>query len=320
MPRSSAAIMPKGVKKASKKPVKTSTPKRTPGRGAKRALMRDLHSMSDLVEQRVANVLKVCQDLGSLKGKVDVISMTVEDAQKEHDERVGKVERDILQYELQKVQDVLKNTNKLAVDRLEMDALRKLQRNKEDESVKNTKTLDKDVIEKVAELVRFKEVEFQNKYAECRAKEASMDAERRTLHATIASLRFEIESQKNLSSDIAKANQQKKINELRRKAIEDHQARELAKEDALLAQTMQFSGKMPVAAPAASTPVPRKKSLTKPVEASSESGSGSETDTDTEEAPKSQKTAPKKKEEITRQGSTAKKPAGKAAKKVVAKK
>ena len=210
--------------------------KKTPSK--KTALLRDLHSITDSVEAKMSVLVNMAGDLKGLKSKTDVMSIAVEDAKKDYDERHGKVEKDIADFELQAVKAALQKYNKQVIDSFELNALRALENKAEQDKGKTKSEVDHEVAEKVAEKVRFKEVEFAEKFAAMQAQEKAFEAERAILNQSIVSLRLEVESQKALSSDIAKANQQKKINDARAKAIRDLQA----KEDAMREAQMHAAG------------------------------------------------------------------------------
>ncbi|KAJ9466399.1 hypothetical protein DIPPA_20154 [Diplonema papillatum] len=222
---------PKPTKAAAAKPA---TAKKTPKRSssstpAKKAhLVRDLHQTTTGIEQRAMTLIRSAEQLRGLKGKVDEMSAGVESAKKDHDERVGKVEKDIADYQLQKVQDALARHNKTVIDSFDLQRLRTLQSEREVVEKESAIAVGKTVAEEVAQQVRFKEVEFEKEYVKMQAAEASRMAERHTLEVTIAGLRVEIESQKALSSEIAKANQQMKINRMKREAIEQQQSKDEA--------------------------------------------------------------------------------------------
>eukprot|EP01060_Flectonema_neradi_P002652 TRINITY_DN1168_c0_g1_i1.p1 TRINITY_DN1168_c0_g1~~TRINITY_DN1168_c0_g1_i1.p1 ORF type:complete len:264 (+),score=85.82 TRINITY_DN1168_c0_g1_i1:66-857(+) len=226
--------MAKAAKKAPA-PVKK-TPKKTPSK--KVALMRDLHSITDSVEAKMQALVGMAGILKNLKAKTDEMSIKVEEAKKDYDERHGKVEKDIADFELEAVKAALQKYNKQVIDSFELNALRALESKAEQDKGKTKSEIDHEVAEKVAERVRFAEVEFAEKFAKKQAQEKAFEAERAILNQTIVSLRLEVESQKALSSDIAKANQQKKINDARAKAIRDLQA----KEDAMREAQLQAAG------------------------------------------------------------------------------
>eukprot|EP01061_Rhynchopus_euleeides_P045667 TRINITY_DN8324_c0_g2_i1.p1 TRINITY_DN8324_c0_g2~~TRINITY_DN8324_c0_g2_i1.p1 ORF type:complete len:350 (+),score=161.16 TRINITY_DN8324_c0_g2_i1:119-1051(+) len=284
--KSSAAKAKKSSPAKTAAKTASKTPKPKSGKKVKVPLVRDLNNLSEGVQRKLKQIVLSNDYLNGVKDLADKISTAVDDANKEQEERVGKVEADISHHKLEKAQEALKKVNKTAIDKFEYKKLRDLREKKQLDKKDQDKNVKKEVNEEVARQVRFHQERFEQEYAGYKAREAVFSAERKTLKATIAGLRMEIESQKSLSSEIAKANQQHKINVARRKAIEEHQRKEdamrgivpgasppLAAAPAAPAAALKATGAKPAAAPA-STPISKQSSMM---------SSGSTEDDDTEE-------------------------------------
>eukprot|EP01063_Lacrimia_lanifica_P024066 TRINITY_DN32034_c0_g1_i1.p2 TRINITY_DN32034_c0_g1~~TRINITY_DN32034_c0_g1_i1.p2 ORF type:complete len:191 (+),score=116.52 TRINITY_DN32034_c0_g1_i1:56-628(+) len=171
----------------------------------KRMLVRDLHSMTDDIDLKIDLASKHLADVKGLKKKVNDVAERIQAADKDKSERMGKVEKEIAAHELKTIEVALLKNHQLPVDAFEMKSLRKLQKESEEQNAQKKQKLNSEVAEKVAQRVRFTELQFQEKYADLEAKEKAFQAERKTLNETIEALRTEIESQKRLTGDIAKA-------------------------------------------------------------------------------------------------------------------
>eukprot|EP01059_Diplonema_ambulator_P025340 TRINITY_DN42394_c0_g1_i1.p2 TRINITY_DN42394_c0_g1~~TRINITY_DN42394_c0_g1_i1.p2 ORF type:complete len:191 (+),score=67.68 TRINITY_DN42394_c0_g1_i1:76-648(+) len=176
-----------------------------PARRKGEPLMRDLHSMTEEIDSKIPAGKSGLEFVQGLKSKVDRISEEIFEAEKDKADRVGQVEKDMAAYELTAVTQALAKYNKVAVDAFEIRELRKLEKDVETENARKKQKLNSDVADKVNAQVRFNELKFAEKFAETQAKELAFEAERKTLTETIEALRLEIESQKKLTGDIAKA-------------------------------------------------------------------------------------------------------------------
>ena len=200
-----------------------------PSKDKKMPLVRDLMKVSQHVQRKILSLQSSCTGLEELPNKVEELSAKVEEAEKERAKWMGKVEQEIQKHQLEQVQGVLADTNQIAVDKFELSSLRGLEKAKSDAVEKSKVEVKKEADEEVARRVRFAQVKFESEYAEKDACVRMFDVERATLKETIAGLRLEIEAQKELSSTVAVANKNHKINMARRKAMEEYQR----KEDAL---------------------------------------------------------------------------------------
>eukprot|EP01063_Lacrimia_lanifica_P036417 TRINITY_DN7223_c0_g1_i1.p1 TRINITY_DN7223_c0_g1~~TRINITY_DN7223_c0_g1_i1.p1 ORF type:complete len:304 (+),score=150.18 TRINITY_DN7223_c0_g1_i1:52-963(+) len=292
MPRSGTM---KATTKATCVPVKNAgkstsrTPSRTPSRSAKLTRVRDLRSMSDMVTLKAKQMVALAKTLDKLTPKTDSLSLAVEKAKKDQVDRVGKVEREIQLYQLEKVKTALVKHNKCVVDKVEMKALRGMEVLRKRNVDEEAKKLKAEVDRMVAEKVRFEEVKFEEQYATCLAQEKVFDAERRNMKASIAALRLEIESQKSLSSSLADTHRIHKINQARKKAIADAEA----KEDLVrLGKPAPAAAAPPAAAAAAGKPPLPPQTPAAQIPAGVISGT--DTDSDESEEPKPKKPAPKR--------------------------
>eukprot|EP01059_Diplonema_ambulator_P014018 TRINITY_DN2480_c4_g1_i1.p1 TRINITY_DN2480_c4_g1~~TRINITY_DN2480_c4_g1_i1.p1 ORF type:complete len:229 (+),score=72.76 TRINITY_DN2480_c4_g1_i1:49-735(+) len=143
--------------------------------------------------------------LPGMKQRMDELSDKIYSAEKEKQDLLGRIEKEIANYELEVITKALLKQNKMPKDQIELQQLRQQEQNVAGEEEAKRRKLDEEVREKVAAQARFKDVEFEQKYSEYAAREQAFLSEKRTLLETIASLRSEIESQKKLSSDIAKS-------------------------------------------------------------------------------------------------------------------
>ena len=176
-----------------------------PKRSASGPLMRDLHLMTGEIDAKAAAATEGISFVTGLRSKVDTISDDIGKEEKEREERVGLVEKLIAAHEFEKVQEALKHHNKTMIDAFEFKELRALESGVESERAKKKQKLNTEVEIKVKDELRFMEHDFAERFATAEAKEKSFQAERRTLTETIEALRVEIESQKRLTGDIAKA-------------------------------------------------------------------------------------------------------------------
>eukprot|EP01064_Diplonema_japonicum_P012403 TRINITY_DN1987_c0_g1_i1.p1 TRINITY_DN1987_c0_g1~~TRINITY_DN1987_c0_g1_i1.p1 ORF type:complete len:214 (+),score=57.74 TRINITY_DN1987_c0_g1_i1:72-713(+) len=143
--------------------------------------------------------------LPGMKERMDELSDKIYAAEKEKQDHMGKIEKEIANHELEVITKALLKQNKMPKDMMELAQLRQAERQNEMEKNQKRQKLDQEVNEKVAQESRFKEIEFQQKFSEYTAREQAFLNEKRTLLETISSLRAEISSQKKLSSDIAKS-------------------------------------------------------------------------------------------------------------------
>ena len=169
------------------------------------ALVRDLHNTSIEIDAKKAAVQAALGNLAGLQENVDKVSELITEADKDKEERIGKVTKDIDMHELKAVEVALMKHNKVPVDAFEIQQLKRLEKDAENDMQKKRQKLNTEVAEKVAAEVRFKELQFAEQFAEMQAKEMAFQAERKTLLETVEALRGEIESQKKLTGDIAKA-------------------------------------------------------------------------------------------------------------------
>eukprot|EP01064_Diplonema_japonicum_P023047 TRINITY_DN33501_c0_g1_i1.p2 TRINITY_DN33501_c0_g1~~TRINITY_DN33501_c0_g1_i1.p2 ORF type:complete len:191 (+),score=68.67 TRINITY_DN33501_c0_g1_i1:67-639(+) len=176
-----------------------------PARRKGEPLMRDLHATTEEIDSKIPAGKTGLDSVQGLREKVDRISEQIQIAEKDKGDRVGQVEKDIASHELKAISAALLKYNKVPVDAFEIKELRKLERSTEEENAKKKQKLATEVAEKVNAQVRFNELQFAEKFAETQAKEVAFQAERKTLTETIEALRLEIESQKKLTGDIAKA-------------------------------------------------------------------------------------------------------------------
>ncbi|KAJ9446309.1 hypothetical protein DIPPA_03408 [Diplonema papillatum] len=176
-----------------------------PGKRRGEPLVRDLHASTEEIETKIAQAKATLENLAQLKEKVDAVSELIREADKDKEERVGKVERDIADHELKAIENALLKHNKVPVDAFEVQQLRGLEKAQQQEKAAKKQKLSTMVQQRVSDQLRFKELEFAEKYADVRAKEQAFSSERKTLTQTIEALRLEIESQKKLTGDIAKA-------------------------------------------------------------------------------------------------------------------
>eukprot|EP01064_Diplonema_japonicum_P001657 TRINITY_DN110_c0_g1_i1.p1 TRINITY_DN110_c0_g1~~TRINITY_DN110_c0_g1_i1.p1 ORF type:complete len:214 (+),score=81.31 TRINITY_DN110_c0_g1_i1:70-642(+) len=171
----------------------------------KEPLMRDLYTAAETVEGKIIAGKLGLDNVMGLKDKMERVAGLIEEAEKERSERVGQVEKDIAEHELKAVTAALMKHKKVCVDAFEVKELRRLERGGVEDQAKKRQKLDTEVAKRVQEEVRFKELQFAEKFAETLAKESAFQVERKTLAESIEALRLEIESQKKLTGDIAKA-------------------------------------------------------------------------------------------------------------------
>ena len=166
---------------------------------------RILKRQTQVVSGKLAEFMKAYDLLPDIKDRMDAISDRIYEEDKRKADMMGRIEKEIESHELAVVQAALKESNKIAVDQMEVYTLRNLNNERDQEKEQDKQKMAQEIAMKVADQARFQELEFASTFAEAQATENAIEAERRALHEEIKSLRNEIASQKKLSSDIVRA-------------------------------------------------------------------------------------------------------------------
>ena len=145
--------------------------------------------------------------LKDLEEKPERIRDEVCQAEMEKHARIKDFDKNMKEHRLMTIQQVLQKQNKVAIDTEEVAELRALQmREAASERAAKKARFDEDVEKRVAIELDLKRLHYDKKIAEAEAKATSFETERAILKKTIEGLRDEIESQKQLTSQLAMSN------------------------------------------------------------------------------------------------------------------
>eukprot|EP01063_Lacrimia_lanifica_P039482 TRINITY_DN8685_c0_g2_i1.p2 TRINITY_DN8685_c0_g2~~TRINITY_DN8685_c0_g2_i1.p2 ORF type:complete len:230 (+),score=92.30 TRINITY_DN8685_c0_g2_i1:84-773(+) len=158
-----------------------------------------------LVNKKMAEFQACRKELDGLKERLEAASDKIYVEEKKKQDIMASIDRDVSAYQLKVVQVALSKQKKTAVDSMEMGQLNNLKRQRDYETQQEKQRLEREVSEKVDIAARFKDLEFQEKYAALQAQEHSQAQELLNMRDQITQLRCEVASQKKLSSDIANA-------------------------------------------------------------------------------------------------------------------
>eukprot|EP01060_Flectonema_neradi_P037981 TRINITY_DN7836_c0_g1_i1.p1 TRINITY_DN7836_c0_g1~~TRINITY_DN7836_c0_g1_i1.p1 ORF type:complete len:301 (+),score=63.63 TRINITY_DN7836_c0_g1_i1:222-1124(+) len=162
--------------------------------------IRDLKTERDLILAKLDQFKKARSELPSLRSRMEKAQSAITAAQREATERRKALDREMDQYEIEKVNEVLARTNRTAASSFEVNALKqiKLEREAEDPSLMNTEVQER--------LATYNFYEQESKLRSLEFNVSLMQSERNTLLDTINNLRQEIIAQQKLTGQIATAN------------------------------------------------------------------------------------------------------------------
>ena len=174
------------------------------GKRSSDAANREVVDVVGDISKKMDDFLASVAALRDLEEKPQRIQDEVALAEREKDARTEEFDKNMLDHELMTIQNVLQKQNKVSIDIDELNDLRALQRREDkDERVAKKARFDEEVESKVKIELDLKKLHYEKKVAEATAREASFSTERDILQNTIVALREEINSQKDLTSQLA---------------------------------------------------------------------------------------------------------------------
>eukprot|EP01060_Flectonema_neradi_P036780 TRINITY_DN718_c5_g1_i1.p1 TRINITY_DN718_c5_g1~~TRINITY_DN718_c5_g1_i1.p1 ORF type:complete len:193 (+),score=38.93 TRINITY_DN718_c5_g1_i1:59-580(+) len=165
----------------------------------------ELESKKEEITLKMEALVEARSTLEGMGERLEEVNAKIFHAEKERQDKLMRLEKEISIHELKVVEEVMKRYNKRTIDMVEMSQLQILKSNAESERLREKREFAAAVKTKVDLESRMMELKFQQDFAREEATLKSSENEIQTLKNTISGLQRDIAAQKVLSGQLATA-------------------------------------------------------------------------------------------------------------------